>query len=156
MVSAGEMSPRPQLGSHAWLPCRPAGEGPLPTAVGTELLSKGISAGAPLPFSGGGGPGGSRWPRCCQGNRAVGWGIWLEGGVVSHLLLPLGGVGPPKGGTTSVGWALSPSRWVGRQGGGVVPSCQAGATYLRHHGQPQQVADAAYGGNEDLPVKALP
>lgn len=53
MVGAGEMSPRPGLGSHARLPCRPAGKGPLPTAVGMELLSKGISAEAPLPRASG-------------------------------------------------------------------------------------------------------
>lgn len=96
MVRAGEMSPRPRLGSYARLPCRLAREGPLPTAVGMELPSKGISAGAPLPFSGRGGQEGGRWPRCGQGNMEVGRGVWLESEVVSHLLLPLGGVGPPK------------------------------------------------------------
>lgn len=41
---------------------------------------------------------GSRWSRCCQGNREVGQGVWLEGGILSHPLLPLGGVGPSKEG----------------------------------------------------------
>lgn len=30
------------------------------------------------------------------------------------------------------------------------------ATYLRHHGQPQQVADTTYGGDEDFPAETLP
>lgn len=30
------------------------------------------------------------------------------------------------------------------------------ATYLRHHGQPQQVADATYQGDEDFPTETLP
>ena len=176
VVRAGEMSPWPRLGSYARFSCRLAGEGPLPTAVGMELPSKGISAAAPLPFSGRGGQEGGRWPRCGQGNREVGRGVWLEGGVVSHLLLPLGGVGPPKEGRPQSARPSHPATGLGGTGGqcgveltwethgapralpgaGVVPSCQVGATYLGHHDQPQKVADAAYGGDEDLSMKALP
>lgn len=44
------------------------------------------------------------------------------------------------------GWALNAN--LGRE----IPH----ATYLRHHRQPQQVADATHDGDEDFPTITLP
>lgn len=79
---------------------------------------------------------------------------------------------PEQGGAgSSPTWVLQPShclywQWEGRYSLEPIFDADVGyqepgkrrslITYLRHHRQPQQVADATYEGDEDFPTETLP